>query len=95
MQKRTNLSFIPGGFEEATLTHNKNYRVILQSRKGFIKYALTNKYTIHPVFIFNENKVFNTTDYGLKLRLFLNKLKLPGVFYYNMFGIIPKHDKKI
>jgi len=39
--------------------------------------------------------MFKTTDIGLKLRLFLNKLKLPGVFYYNLFGFIPSCDKKI
>ena len=77
------------------MTHNKNYRIILKTRKGFIKYALESQYTIHPVFIFNENNNFNTNDIGLNFRLFLNKLKLPGIFYYNLWGIIPSPDKKI
>lgn len=40
MKEKKNFSFIPGGFEEATLTSNKEYRIILANRKGFIKYAL-------------------------------------------------------
>ena len=63
MQKRQNIMLLPGGFEEATVTSDKEYRLYIKSRKGFIKYALQNGYKIHPVFIFNENKIYNTTDY--------------------------------
>jgi hypothetical protein len=89
MKKKAFFSFIPGGFEEATLTNNKCYRIILEERKGFIKYALKYGYKIYPTFIFNENKIFSTTDFALKFRLFLNKLRFPGIVYWNKWGIIP------
>jgi hypothetical protein len=50
---------------------------------------------VYPVFIFNENKIFKTSDSLLSFRLFLNRLKIPGVFYLNAWGIIPGPDKKV
>jgi hypothetical protein len=38
--KGKSLAIIPGGFEEATLMEYGVERVVLTSRKGFIKYAL-------------------------------------------------------
>ena len=40
MKKRKNITILPGGFEEATLTSHKEYRVFIKNRKGFVKYAL-------------------------------------------------------
>ena len=95
MSQRKNLAFIPGGFEEATITHNKDYRIILESRKGFIKYALQYGYKIYPTFIFNENKIFKTTDKLLDFRLKLNSKKIPGVLYFNPWGVIPGPDSRV
>mmetsp|Transcript_4489 Transcript_4489/g.398 ORF Transcript_4489/g.398 Transcript_4489/m.398 type:complete len:124 (+) Transcript_4489:361-732(+) len=57
-----NINFIPGGFEEATITSNKEYRLWINDRKGFIKYAIEFGYKVHPVFVFNENKGYKTSD---------------------------------
>ena len=40
MKNNKNISFLPGGFEEASVTSNKEYRLWINNRKGFVKYAL-------------------------------------------------------
>lgn len=72
----------PGGFEEATLTSPKEMRCWI-SRKGFIKYALEYNYSIRPVIILKEHQSFWTFEPWQKLRMILNKVKLPGVFFWN------------
>ena len=65
------------------LTSEKEVILFLKQRKGFIKYALKYGYTIRPVFIMNEHKAFKTYE-GLKsFRLLLNRVKIPGVIYWN------------
>ena len=60
MKKGMNFSILPGGFEEATLTDYDSSNVFIKKRKGFIKYALRYGYTLHPAYVFGENKVFYT-----------------------------------
>lgn len=55
----TKLFLFQGGFEESTILSNKEYRVWIKNRKGFIKYALQYGYCIHPVFVFNESIIYN------------------------------------
>ena len=77
------------------MTHNKDYRIILHSRRGFIKYALRYGSTVCPTFIFNENKIFKTSDFLLNFRIWLNKFKIPGILNLNELGFIPKPNHKI
>ncbi|KAL4428765.1 hypothetical protein ABPG74_001279 [Tetrahymena malaccensis] len=95
MSKNKNISILPGGFEEATLTTPKENRVFIKSRKGFIKYALRYGYNVHPVYIFNENKIFYTLERFEKFRLLLNKLKLVGVIFWSRFGCIPEPCSRV
>lgn len=95
MSKGKNISILPGGFEEATLTTPKENRIFIKSRKGFIKYALRYGYNVHPVYIFGENKVFHTLERFESFRLLLNKLKLVGVIFWSRFGLIPEPYSKI
>jgi hypothetical protein len=92
MNQSKNIIFIPGGFEEATLTRHGDERVYINERKGFIKYALEYGYKVHPCYTFNENKIFNTINYFEGFRLFLNKLKIPGTIFYSKFLIFPNTD---
>ncbi len=92
MNKGKNIIFIPGGFEEATLTEYNRDRVFINSRKGFIKYAIEYGYKIHPVYTFNENKLFYTVNWFEKLRLFLNKFKIPGTIFYSKYFMFPNHN---
>lgn len=77
---------MPGGFEEASLTSQNKDRVYIKSRKGFIKYALKFGYSIYPIYVFNENKLFKTFDKFYDFRIWLNKFKIPGVFFLGKFG---------
>lgn len=80
---------VPGGFEEAALTSHKENRLFLNSRKGFIKYALKHGVTLYPVFTFGENQLYNTSDAFVKLRLWLNKFKIGCAFFWSRFFIFP------
>jgi hypothetical protein len=84
MKHKENIGLVPGGFEEATLTVRDELRIYIKERKGFIKYALENNYTIYPVLSINEHKMFWTFRYFLNFRLWLNKLKIPGVIFFNL-----------
>jgi len=92
LRKGKNIIFVPGGFEEATLTQHSRERVFIKERKGFIKYCLQYGYRIHPCYSFNENKIYYTFPYFERLRLFFNKLKIPGVIFYSKFLFFPNYD---
>jgi len=83
MMRGCNIGLVPGGFEEATLTSKDELRIFIKNRKGFIKYALENNYTIRPILTLNEHQAFWTFDYLLDFRLWLNKFKFPGILYFN------------
>lgn len=85
MNKGQNLILVPGGFEEATITEYGKINLLTHKKKGFIKYALRYGYTIYPMIIIGEEKAFKTFNHFLRLRLFLNKFKFPGVIPLNIF----------
>ena len=85
MKNHKNFSLVPGGFEEATITTYNEEKVYLGNRKGFIKYALKFGYIVHPCYSFNETKLYYTVNLFLKLRIFLNKFKIPGTFFISRF----------
>lgn len=95
MKRREPLLFLPGGFECATITRYGQDRVFIKQRYGFIKYALQYGYKVYPCYIFNENKVFYTFKYLEKLRIFMNKIKLPGVFFLGQYLMFPFRDVDI
>ena len=39
--------------------------------------------------------MFWYTDFGLKFRLFLNKIKCPGVLFWGRFGMLPDYNLDI
>ncbi|KRX00568.1 hypothetical protein PPERSA_12787 [Pseudocohnilembus persalinus] len=86
------VAFLPGGFEEATLTSYNEPRVFIKSRKGFVKYALQYGYKVFPMYIFGENKLYYTFDYFLNFRMFLNKLKIPGILFLSKLGLMPDNN---
>lgn len=93
MEKGKNISFIPGGFEEATITTESSDRIFINSRKGFIKYSLQYGYKVHPIYIFGENKLMTTYN-GLEwFRLVLNQLKIPSVVFYGKKFLLFPDDK--
>ena len=51
---------MPGGFNEAALLKQNEDLVYIKSRKGFIKYALQNGYSIMPAYTFGECSTYTT-----------------------------------
>ena len=85
LQEGRNLAFVPGGYEEATLTSRHHERVYIRHRKGFIKYALKYGYTVFPVYTFNETRLYYTLDSCLNFRLWLNKFKMIGIAFFSPY----------
>ena len=83
---------IPGGYEEATITHRNKERIYIKSRKGFIVYALKHGYKVHPAYNFGETKAYFTFNFFEPLGLLLNKFKLPGVFALGKYFLLPIDD---
>jgi len=94
MEKKKNILFIPGGYECATYTNDEFDQVFIKERKGFVKYALMFGYKVHPCYNFGENKLYYMIKnyYLRKIGLFLNKFKLPGVFFFGKYFIFPRTD---
>ncbi|KAM3147411.1 hypothetical protein pb186bvf_000662 [Paramecium bursaria] len=90
-----NVVFVPGGFEEATMTSQKENRLFLKQRKGFIKYALRYGATVYPLFTFGENSLFQTFDKFMNFRLWLNKIKMPGTIFWSRFLSIPEPHNSV
>jgi hypothetical protein len=94
LEKNKNIIFIPGGYECATFTNDEYDQIFIKERKGFIKYALMYGYKVHPCYNFGENKLYYMIKnyYLRKFGLFLNKFKIPGVFFYGKYLIFPRTD---
>jgi 2-acylglycerol O-acyltransferase 2 len=95
MKSGHNIAFLPGGFEEATLTTYDRERVFIKNRKGFIKYALDYGYKIYPCYTFGENRLFYTLNLMEQFRLMLNRFKLPGTFFFSKYLLLPNDDVDI
>jgi hypothetical protein len=95
MKKDKNILFVPGGFEEATITDDKQDKLFLKKRKGFIKLGLKYGYSIYPMYTFNENKLFYTINGYEKIGMILNKFKIPGCFFYGKYLVLPRTDIKL
>lgn len=63
--------------------------IFIKKRKGFIKYALQYNYKVYPIYIFNEHKMFYTMKSFEKIRLFLNKFKIPAVLFISKYIVFP------
>ncbi|XP_075403899.1 2-acylglycerol O-acyltransferase 2 [Tenrec ecaudatus] len=90
-----------GGAKEALDAKPGKYKLLLKSRQGFIKLALTHGTSLLPIFSFGENEVYDQVDNppGSWLRWVQLKLQkvmgisLPlfhgrGIFQYS-FGFLP------
>mmetsp|Transcript_55862 Transcript_55862/g.155754 ORF Transcript_55862/g.155754 Transcript_55862/m.155754 type:complete len:373 (+) Transcript_55862:98-1216(+) len=82
MRERRNISFIPGGFEDATAMAFGKDRTVMRRRTGFIKYALQHGYRVHPVYTFGESSTYRTFTGFVRFRLWLNKFGVPAVIFF-------------
>ena len=92
MSVGANIALIPGGFEEATLYHHGKHQLYLKHRQGFIKYALQYGYKIQICYVFGEELCYWTVEVMPSLMLWLNKFKLPGVFFWGSYFFLPNPD---
>lgn len=95
LEKGENIAFLPGGFEEATITNHNQDQVWIKNRKGFIKYALKYGYNLYPCYSFNENRIFSCFTYFEDFRLLFNKFKTPAVFFWGKYLFLPRRDIKM
>eukprot|EP00727_Mastigamoeba_balamuthi_P011936 m51a1_g7365 putative diacylglycerol o- (347) ;mRNA; f:57930-58970 len=79
MRAGDSFGVIPGGFEEATATEAGADKVWLRGRKGIVKYALQHGYALVPVYTFGESSTYSNAQAGMRLRLWLSSLGVPGV----------------
>lgn len=95
LEKGENIIFLPGGFEDATITNHNQDQIFIKNRKGFVKYALKYGYNLYPGYSFNENRMFSCFTSFENFRLFLNRIKFPGVFFWGKYGLLPRRDLKM
>ncbi len=94
LNEKKNIMFVPGGFEEATITRYGKDRVFIKHRKGFIKMALEYGYTVHPCYTFGENRLYYTYT-NETMGLVLNKFKMPELMAYSTNILLPNNDVKL
>lgn len=97
MGKGTNVAFVPGGFEDATVMAYGKDRTAMKKRQGFVKYALQHGYRLHPVYTFGESNSYYTYTGAMKFRLWLNTFGMPAVviFGHPLMPLMPRRDAKI
>lgn len=94
MRSGRNISLVPGGFEESTLTQYGKQRVFLKNRKGFIKMALKHGYKVYPVYTIGETNMLYSLR-NEKLGLILNKIKLPGTLPYSRNVFLANNNEEL
>ncbi|CAE7219110.1 dgat2 [Symbiodinium pilosum] len=82
MSEGANVALVLGGFEEATVCETGKDSVVLNSRKGIIKYCLQHGYRIHPVYSFGEDETYWFVTGLVDFRLWLNQFKIPAVAFF-------------
>ncbi|CAD5221880.1 unnamed protein product [Bursaphelenchus okinawaensis] len=81
-----------GGAEESLESHEGNYKLVLNSRKGFVRLALKSGCSLVPVYAFGETSTYHQVlnPVGSKLRRFQTQVKkILGVapaFFYGTMG---------
>ncbi|CEM14947.1 unnamed protein product [Vitrella brassicaformis CCMP3155] len=84
MKRGENMTMVPGGFHEATISCPHKDRVYLRKRKGFVKYALQHGYALTPVYTFGECDTFSNVQGGWKWRFALNSFGVPTVLFWGV-----------
>jgi len=88
------LILVPGGYEEAVFTQTGFERLFLNSRLGFVKYAMRYGYSLTPVYAYGENDLYRTVDLAPSFRDCLARFKIPIVVFYGHSGmpLMPKRN---
>jgi hypothetical protein len=75
------LILVIGGYEEAVMTKDGEENIFINSRLGFVKYAMRYNYTLTPVYAFGENDLYECWDVAKGFRNVLASWKIPIVFF--------------
>jgi len=97
LASKTNVAFIPGGFQDATLAEFGVHRTAISKRAGFIKYALQNGARVHCCYTFGECETHYTFTGLLNFRLWLNQFGVPAVvmFGFPFFPLFPRPQARL
>ena len=82
MARGDNIAMAVGGFEEATYYEYGRHKAFVRGRGGFVKFCLRHGYAIHPFYVFGEERTYRALTVGLRFRLLLNRLRIPGVLFF-------------
>lgn len=82
IRRGENISLLPGGIDEMTLTDGKSKetKLVMLDRKGFVKLAIENGLSIVPGFCFGEKWIHETVQLPGFIRAALRPLRLSGTF---------------
>ena len=79
MCKGNPLGVVVGGFEEMLRTKTDREVIFLKNRRGFLKQAIKNGYTVIPVYCFGESLIYrNRIELSNSMRDFCAKWKIPA-----------------
>ena len=95
MAEKVPLGLLPGGSEEIIISKHGHERIWIKQRKGFIKYALQNGYTLLIGYTYGESDSYRTLDWGVKTRLWiLKKFKAPCFFAWGTWWcpLLPRSE---
>jgi len=88
MQRGESFGLTPGGFLEASLFEYGKDRIVVTSRKGFIKYALQYGYNVVPAYSFGECHTYYNVRGFTAFRKWLADRDMPGIFIRG-FALLP------
>ena len=78
--KKLDLGLVPGGFEEAVLSHPGTNELFLMENLGWVKHAIRGGYGVVPVFSFGETELIpQWRGYKLERARFAGKTRIPMI----------------
>ncbi|KAF4684914.1 hypothetical protein FOZ60_007158 [Perkinsus olseni] len=98
LQSGKSCVLVTGGFHEATITCPGTDRIYLNNgRKGFVRYALREGYSLTPVYGFGETDTFSNVQGMWGFRYWLNSgtFQIPAVWGLGhwLCPILPRREK--
>ncbi|KAJ2818228.1 diacylglycerol O-acyltransferase 1 [Coemansia erecta] len=90
------VAIVIGGAKESLHTNRGDRKLVLKSRKGFVREAIIAGAPLVPTFIFGENDIYSQLNHPLlrKVQLWLqSKIMFTVPLFYGRFGIVPRRTQ--
>uniref|UniRef100_A0A7S0WRW5 diacylglycerol O-acyltransferase n=1 Tax=Pyramimonas obovata TaxID=1411642 RepID=A0A7S0WRW5_9CHLO len=84
----------PGGIAELFLCDDKEERIFVKKRKGFVKVALQTGVDIIPVYLFGNTQVLKVAK-SAALRAFARATGVTVTWFWGVWGTVVPFEKKI